>query len=130
MSVEEPSSPMLPGHDLTGTRHDAEGITELPPLTDEPSIFRLFSDASKDADFKILWHNINHVLTHQQTPRITVDFDEIHFIYAKEMEYLEKMYYLIAGQGGSLSFINCDEELTELLNKNTLLRSIVKNKPV
>ena len=46
----------------------------------------------------------------------------------KEMEYLEKMYYLIAEQGGSLAFINCDEELISLLNTNTLLRSIVKNK--
>jgi hypothetical protein len=128
-----PHSPIIhqTEHDLSGTRYTTAEVPELlQPISDQPAVLKLFSDSSKDADFRILWQNVNHILNDQQSPHITIDFNQIHFIYEKEMEYLEKMYYLIAGQGGSLSLINCDEELITLLNNNTLLRSIVKNKVV
>ncbi|MBN1756690.1 MAG: hypothetical protein JW863_00130 [Chitinispirillaceae bacterium] len=95
-----------------------------------PQRLRLYSDATKDADFQQLWKNINEILQNQPDALITVDLSGINFMYEKEMEYLEKINYLLAGQGGTLTFINCDAELLELINQRPQLRSLVHQKAV
>lgn len=99
--------------------------TPAPP-TPAAVVFRLYSDTSKDADFKLLQENISSFLKSGQRGEITIDFSNINFIYEKEMEYLEKMYYFIVNQGSTLSLINCDSELMAIFNNNTLLQTIVK----
>jgi hypothetical protein len=91
-----------------------------------PQRLQLYSDATKDADFQLLWKNINDILQQQPDAPITVDLTGIHFMYGKEMEYLEKINYLLTSQGGTLSFINCDTELHEMINQRPQLRSLVR----
>ena len=95
-----------------------------------PRVVQLYSNATKDADFRLFWKNISEILQDQPNASITVDLSGIHFMYEKEMEYLEKINYLLAGQGGALTFINCDAELAELINQRPLLRSLVQQKTV
>lgn len=91
----------------------------------ERIILTLYSNLIKDADFHMLWKNISAILQTNSNPLIAIDFTDINFLYEKEMDYLEKINYLITKQGGSLTLINCDNDLQTLLNRKQPLKSIV-----
>ena len=101
-------------------------IQTSPPNTETDILCPLYSPTLRDADFQFLWKQITEVLKVRQKPLITIDFTNINFIYDKEMDYLEKINYLIADQGGILHFINCDNELLTLFQKKPLLYSLTK----
>ncbi len=93
-------------------------------------VLKLYSDSTRDADFQILWKTITDTFQTRQDPHIIIDMASINFMYDKEMDYLEKINYLLTGQGGLLTFINCDRELLTLFNNRPRLRSIVNQKAV
>gem|GEM_PF-1317600 len=86
----------------------------------------LFSENTKDADFQALWNGITSILETRPQPSVAIDMRNINFMYDKEMDYLEKINYLLSAQGGKLSLMNCDAELLALLNNRPALRSIVQ----
>lgn len=108
--------------DVVGEEHNAD-------LTAAPITLGLYSETTKDADFQQLGKNLSEILNQLRQPKIQINFSGINFIYDNEMDYLEKMYYLIAGRGGSFSLVNCDRELMPLIGSRPLLRSITKQKP-
>lgn len=85
-------------------------------VVQEHPVLPLYSDITKDADFIQLWKMLSEILASKNKPVVSIDFSGIHFIYDKELEYLDKIYHIIAGQNGSLYFINCDPELVSLLS--------------
>lgn len=105
---------------------DVVGEEHNPALVAEPITLELYSETTKDADFQQLGENLTEILTQLRQPKIQINFSRINFIYDNEMDYLEKMYYLIAGRGGSFSLVNCDRELMPLIGSRPLLRSITK----
>jgi len=98
-----------------------------PPAVQQEIIVRLYSEATKDADFQTLWKNISIILQQQPQSKISIDLSEINFLYEKEMDYLVKINYLITRQGGSLSLIHCEKDLTSLINRKEHLGSIIKS---
>lgn len=86
----------------------------------------LFSENTKDADFQALWSGITSILETQPQPAVVIDMRNINFMYDKEMDYLEKINYLLSAQGGKLSLMNCDGELLALLGNRPALRSIIQ----
>jgi hypothetical protein len=85
----------------------------------------LYSDVTKDADFQTLWKKITTILQTYPNPQIVIDLSGIIYLYEKEMDYLEKINYLICNQGGSLTLINCEKDLLTLINRKQHLGSIV-----
>lgn len=86
----------------------------------------LYSDTTKDADFQTLWKNITLILQNNSGAHISIDFSHINFLYDKEMDYLEKMNYLIANQRGRLSLVHCEQELLALIDRKPHLRTIIE----
>ena len=110
-----------------------EGVFDEAPLQTNQSdsyILKLYSETTRDADFQTLWKEITAIFQARQRPSIILDLAGINFMYDKEMDYLEKIKYLLAGQGGSFGFINCDNELRALFNNRPELQSIIQQKAV
>ena len=125
----EEEEPPPPPETVTISPYQEYGEPEESAMTRSgtaPWLLRLYSGATKDADFQLLWKNINEILQSQPSAAITVDLSGINFMYEKEMEYLEKIKYLLTGQGGSILLINCDAELLELFHQHPQLRALVQ----
>lgn len=86
----------------------------------------LYSDTTKDADFQTLWKNITLILQNNSGAHISIDFSHINFLYDKEMDYLEKMNYLISNQRSRLSLVHCEQELLALIDRKPHLRTIIE----
>ncbi|MGD9200015.1 MAG: hypothetical protein PVI26_00495 [Chitinispirillia bacterium] len=86
----------------------------------------LYSDRTKDADFKNLRTQINNSLVNPSTLAINIDFNKIYFLYDKELEYLEKISRIVHSQKKSLFFINCNPELRQFIQKNNILKTFLK----
>ncbi len=128
-STHQPMKPAGGNDGYSPPPHSDNGFqTRATMPYNPPQQLQLYSDATKDADFQLLWKNINDILQQQPSAPITVDLTGVHFMYEKEMEYLEKINYLLSSQGGTLSFINCDAELQEMINQRPQLRSLVQQK--
>ncbi|MBN1577673.1 MAG: hypothetical protein JW913_14030 [Chitinispirillaceae bacterium] len=130
-TVQSPSSTDSVKHHLQSTGADGSS-TETPAIKIQPDvcILKLYSETTKDADFQTLWKKINGIFQTRQNPYILIDLAGINFMYDNEMDYLEKIKYLLTGRGGSFGFINCDRELLMLFDNRPQLHSIVKQKAV
>ena len=81
----------------------------------------LYSDTQKDADFNGLWKNLTTYLSSGNSVAVTIDFSNIHFIYPKEIEYLEKISIYIERLNGSFSITNCDDDVIALMRNHPQL---------
>ncbi len=116
---------------VTAQSAGTDGRSTVSGIRDQiPFIIKLYSETTKDADFKNLWKAISARLQSGQNSSIVVDMSGINFIYEKEMDYLEKISSLLIGRGGCLQLINCDNELFTLLKNRPQLLSIVKRKAI
>ncbi|MCX7726631.1 MAG: hypothetical protein N2053_07255, partial [Chitinispirillaceae bacterium] len=86
----------------------------------------LYSEVTKDADFHKMWKELSEILKENIVPHIVINLDGIHFLYEKEMEYLEKINAIIKNSGGTLTFVNCDRDLFELFNRHPQLLTLLK----
>jgi len=128
--------PLPPVPPPKGAAYERTGVSHEPAVQKTPDHFRdpvaqpiavkLYSDVTKDADFQSLWQKITSILQNHHSPTISIDLSNINFLYEKEMDYLEKINYLISNQGGSLALVNCEKDLVTLLNRKQQLESIVK----
>ena len=138
VSAPDEQAPELPPEPeetmLMGTVPDnREYASEQPDGSQQQSqpqtwLIQLYSDTTKDADFQLMWKHVTEIIQSRPNAQIAVDLSGINFMYDKEMDYLEKINYLLAGQGGALSLINCDAELLEIFSQRPLLRSMVQQK--
>ena len=86
----------------------------------------LYSDYTKDADFKNLWNEINNALVSTSIQTVNIDFKQILFLYDKEIEYLETISKTVHSQKKYLFFINCNPELRQIIQKNNILKYLIK----
>jgi hypothetical protein len=100
-------------------------VSDPQNLSSEPVILPLFSEFNKDADFKTLWSRLSDLLRSNKNAHIFIDFNNIHFLYEKELDYLEKICHLTVAQGNRLSFANYDNELLNIIKKRPLLHSLL-----
>ncbi|NLW31249.1 MAG: hypothetical protein GXY77_07325 [Fibrobacter sp.] len=100
-------------------------VSDQQNLSSEPVTLPLFSELNKDADFKTLWSRLSDLLHSNKNTHIFIDFNNIHFLYEKELDYLEKLCHLTVAQGNCLSFINYDNELMNIIKKRPLLLSLL-----
>ncbi|MBN1307050.1 MAG: hypothetical protein JXA18_03975 [Chitinispirillaceae bacterium] len=132
-STEAPNTIRGPSSAGTGkypiqSTNSGGSFTETPGTIIPHDVYtlKLYSETTRDADFQTLWKKINGIFHTRQNPSILIDLSGINFMYDNEMDYLEKIKYLIIGRGGSFGFINCDRELLTLFNNRPELRSIAK----
>lgn len=86
----------------------------------------LFSQATKDADFKMLWKQMIPILEANEYLHINIDFGNILFLYDKEIEYLHTIFDTVKIKQRTLSFIHCSHELHQILHKDPVLRNLIK----
>ena len=86
----------------------------------------LYSQAVKDADFKTLWSRITEALQNPANLHITLDFNQILFMYEKELQYLRKIHQIVQMQNVSISFINCGRELEAMFGGDPVLAGLIQ----
>lgn len=86
----------------------------------------LFSQATKDADFKMLWNQMIPILEAAGRHHINIDFGNILFLYDKEIEYLHTIFNTVKIRQHTLSFIHCSHELHKILDKDPVLRNLIQ----
>jgi len=96
------------------------------PAQKRPLAIPLYSHAIKDADFKTLWSRITQALQNPVNLHIAIDFNQILYIYEKEMQYLRKIHEIIQMQHASISFINCGRELEAILGSDPVLAGLIE----
>jgi hypothetical protein len=85
---------------------------------DKNEIFiELFSTAKKDTDFPAAWKKLSDNLSKVSNPRIVLDFDNVLFLYEKELHYLKKISDVVGNAGGYIEFINCHIELQSIISR-------------
>jgi hypothetical protein len=86
----------------------------------------LYSDVSKDADFKSLWNTLSTYLNSDTPIAVSIDFKGIDFIYENEIRYLEEIVKIVENRQNSMIFINCSNDVTALMQSRPRLLSRVK----
>lgn len=81
----------------------------------------LYSNAKKDTDFNTAWKQLAQILQSRKSPRIAIDFNNVMFLYDRELLYLKKFRNVILNAGGTVAFVNCEAELIGILQKSPLL---------
>jgi hypothetical protein len=128
-SAELERSPVLPA---TGHSDEVLDIVTEPPhaahQAPDPKnslTISLFSKASQDADFTALWVVLKQFLETVPSPRITIDFKNILFLYENEIEYLKKIHKTISVRKGALKLSSCSPELTAILSNDPILQPLI-----
>jgi anti-anti-sigma regulatory factor len=78
----------------------------------------LFSNAKKDTDFTAAWKQLIEILQTRPASRIAIDFSNVLFLYDRELAYLAKFRDAVLQSGGTIAFVNCEAELTAIMQKN------------
>jgi hypothetical protein len=90
----------------------------------------LFSNAKKDTDFAAAWKRLSEVLQNVSSPRIEIDFGNVMFLYDRELSYLEKFLTVVLQAGGTITFVNCEAELSATLRNNPRLGPYVDGRSI
>jgi hypothetical protein len=84
---------------------------------DKNEIFiELFSTSKKDTDFPAAWKKLSDNLNKIPNPRVVIDFDNVLFLYEKELHYLKKISDVVGNTGGYIEFVNCHIELQSIIS--------------
>ncbi|MBD3346835.1 MAG: hypothetical protein GF401_17400 [Chitinivibrionales bacterium] len=87
----------------------------------------LFSTSKKDADFSRAWKILSEKLPHIENPVLKLDFENILFLYEKEINYLEQIVKTVQMHHGDAILSNCQQELKYILRNNPTLASCIEN---
>jgi hypothetical protein len=85
----------------------------------------LYSDRIKDVDFDRSITRLRRALTHMRRPAVTLDFENVLFLYENEQLAIEQLARELETLGGTMIFVNCQPELVGILRTNTLLARYV-----
>jgi anti-anti-sigma regulatory factor len=85
----------------------------------------LYSRPKQDTDFAAAWKTLSELLPTHQNPNVMFDFSGVLFLYEQELQYLEKFKDIVLRSGGNVSFVNCHEELVDILRNRPALAPIV-----
>lgn len=116
------------------TRYDVLDVVEVQKTVSElmPEVKKqekicipLYSQTTKDADFNEFWELLTSVLENTNLLPIYIDFANILFLYDKEVEYLNQVYQSIDSQQRKLVFVNCSDELVNILAKMPALYNLI-----
>ena len=86
----------------------------------------LYSQSGKDADFRTLWKTIIKAFEETDGLHIKIDFNNILFLYEKELEYLRKIHQTVEMHNSTISFINCQPELESILGNDPAICTLIK----
>jgi len=103
---------------------DVVDESNVPPRSGTITV-ALFSNAKKDTDFAAAWKRLSEILPTCSNPRIALDFSNVMFLYDRELSYLEKFRDIVQQAGGTISFVNCEAELSALLRGHPRLTRYV-----
>lgn len=84
----------------------------------------LYSRPKQDTDFAAAWKTLSELLPTYQNPNVRFDFSGVLFLYERELQYLEKFKDIVLSAGGTVSFVNCHEELVDILRNRPALAPI------
>jgi len=120
-------------HDSTKSSSDADIMDvvaeeQVPSAinNDDTIVIPLYSESTKDTDFRSAWQRVTEALEVNKGTNITFDMHNIGFLYGKELQYLEKIHQLIMMQKRTLMLINCDTELVTTLHNSPNLTDLIE----
>ena len=90
------------------------------------AVFPVYSESKRDADFDSVQEHLPSSLENDTAPVIVLDFAYMIFLYERELDMLEEMKHTIEKRGKEFVFINCDRELTSILNNRPPLLCLVR----
>ncbi len=100
--------------------------TPRAPLKNKEIEIILFSQAKKDTDFQAAWKKITEHLPANPAPHVVINFNNVMFLYEKELRYLEKIQDVVSKEQGKTTFINCHSELRSIISsRKSLARCIL-----
>jgi hypothetical protein len=85
----------------------------------------LFSQAKKDTDFQAAWKKITGHLPGAAAPHVVINFNNVMFLYEKELQYLEKIQDVVSRVQGKTTFINCHSELRPIISSRPSLAQCI-----
>lgn len=86
----------------------------------------LFSKAQNDADFKLMWQEVQKIINDAIVPvQINIDFSEIFFLYKEEMDYLKQIFHNVKEKNCTLGFVNCSPELVKIIWEDNELGNLI-----
>jgi hypothetical protein len=86
----------------------------------------LFSETKKDTDFISAWKTLSENLSAGNRPNFIINFQNVMFLYEKELTYLEKMYEIVMKAHGTIKLRHCHRELLLFLSTRPKLMKLFK----
>ena len=87
----------------------------------------LYSGTIHDADFAGLRRLLTDALPAMSNPTVQIDFTNILYLYDKELDYLEGILALVQQHGGTMTFIDCSDDLKQALAAKPDLAGMVRD---
>lgn len=103
----------------------------VPPAGGGPAastIIPLFSAARQGPDFTLLYDSLVAAMKTPDNRPIALDFSYINSLSDPELDYVEKICLLLAGQQRRLSFMCCSPALTEFLQRRPLIAALLRQR--
>jgi len=96
------------------------------PFAGEEVEITLFSETSRDTDFGNAWKKLTSYLSVSEHPSVVINFNNVLFLYEKELHYLEKMYEVVVKARGSINFTNYHSELRSIISAHPMLSRLLR----
>jgi hypothetical protein len=96
------------------------------PFASEEMEIILFSETKRDTDFGSAWKKLTSYLSVSERPSVVLNFNNVLFLYEKELHYLEKMCEVVVKARGSIKFINYHSELRSILAAHPMLSRLLR----
>lgn len=87
----------------------------------------LYSQSKKDTDFAAAWKKLTEYLYVTPAAHVKINFNNVMFLYEKELQYLEKILNIVSKEHGRTTFINCHPELLPIISSRPTLSHCVRD---
>jgi hypothetical protein len=96
------------------------------PFASEDVEITLFSETKRDTDFGNAWKKLTSYLSVSEHPSVVINFNNVLFLYDKELHYLEKMCEVVAKARGLIKFTNYHSELRSIISAHPKLSRLLR----
>jgi hypothetical protein len=96
------------------------------PFASEAMEIILFSETRKDTDFENAWKMLTSYLSVSEHPSVVINFNNVLFLYEKELHYLEKMCEVVVRARGSIRFAHYHNELRSIISTRPMLSRLLR----
>ena len=115
-----------PSADILDVVDDTSQISPQAGLKGNEIEITLYSKSKKDTDFAAAWQKLTQLLPVTSAAHVKINFINVMFLYEKELQYLEKILYVVSKEHGRATFINCHPELRPIISsRRSLARCLV-----